>query len=76
MRQAIPFLTSAGTLWAMWEIGNKRARGWVIGLCNQALWIATSVAFGTWGLLPLTAVLTVVYTRNLRRWRAEARAAA
>jgi hypothetical protein len=29
------------------------------------------VAFGAWGLTPLTVALVVIYARNLRRWSAD-----
>lgn len=69
MRQLVPLATSIVTLWGMYEAGSKRSRGWAIGLANQALWLAFIVAFGAWGLLPLSAALTVIYGRNLVRWR-------
>jgi hypothetical protein len=70
-RQLLPFATGLLTLAAMWLVGNKRTLGWTIGLANQALWLAFIVVFKAWGLLPLTVVLTVTYTRNLIRWRRE-----
>ncbi len=69
MKQAIPWMTSAVTLYAMWVIGNKKWWGWLVGLGNQVLWVALAVVFKTWGLLPLTACLIVLYTRNLLAWR-------
>lgn len=65
--------TSIGTLFGMFLVGNKDWRGWVVGLVNQALWFAFVVAFNAWGLLPLSVTLTVIYARNLLRWRAEER---
>lgn len=76
MRQVIPLLTSAVTLWGMWLAGNKRSLAWVVGLANQGLWLAFIVVFEAWGLLPLSTSLVVVYTRNLLRWRAQERAVA
>jgi hypothetical protein len=69
IRQAVPWLTSVFTLWAMWLLAKKRWQGWVVGLFNQVLWVATAVLFRTWGLLPLTAALIVVYIRGLVDWR-------
>lgn len=71
IRQAVPWATSVVTLWAMWLLAKKRWQGWVVGLANQVLWIATAVLFRTWGLLPLTFALIIVYTRGLIAWRAE-----
>lgn len=69
--QLIPFLTGVLTLVAMWLAGSKRTAAWWVGLANQGLWAATIVVFGVWGLAPLTAALTVIYVRNLVRWRGE-----
>lgn len=74
-KQVISLLTSAVTLLGMWVTGNKRASGWLIGLGNQALWLTFIVAFQAWGLLPLSATLIVVYSRNWLKWRREAVAA-
>lgn len=69
MRQLIALATSVLTLVGMWLAGSKRWEGWLVGLCNQGLWLAFIVAFSAWGLLPLSVALTVVYSRNLLRWR-------
>lgn len=53
----------------MWAVGKHHWWGWLIGLCNQALWLATILLFGTWGLLPLSVALTFLYTKNLLAWR-------
>ena len=71
---AISLLTSAGTLWGMWAAGGKKSYAWLIGLGNQVVWLAFIVAFQAWGLLPLSASLVVVYTRNHLRWKREAAA--
>jgi hypothetical protein len=71
MRQVIPFITGALTLVAMWLAGSKRTAAWGVGLVNQFFWGLTIVVFGVWGLAPLTAALTVIYARNLVRWRGE-----
>jgi uncharacterized Tic20 family protein len=73
-RQMLSLVTAALTLWGMWLAGNKRSAGWIVGLVNQIFWLATIVAFGVWGLLPLTVALTVVYTRNLLKWRRDDKA--
>lgn len=68
-RQAIPLATSAVTLWMFWLAGSKQVKTWTVGLGNQVLWVAFIVTFEAWGLIPLTAALTVVYARNLARWK-------
>lgn len=72
MRQLIPLATSVVTLAGMWLAGNHDWRGWALGLGNQALWLLFIVTFAAWGLLPLSAALIVVYSRNLWRWKATA----
>lgn len=69
MRQWISWATSAGTLLGMWAVGRRYWWGWAIGLANQVLWVTMSVMFQTWGLLPLTAALVVLYVKNLVAWR-------
>ena len=72
MKQTIPWITSAVTLYSMFLLGHKKWYGWLIGLANQSLWLTTIFMFKEWGLLPLTACLIVLYAHNLRRWRREA----
>jgi uncharacterized membrane protein YesL len=73
-RQMLSLITAVLTRWGMWLAGNKRSAGWIVGLVNQVFWLATIIAFGVWGLLPLTGALTVVYSRNLLKWRREEKA--
>lgn len=68
MKQILPLILSLLTIVGMWLIGNKNRLGWVVGLFNQTLWITFAIVFKAWGLLPLTLVLIVVYTRNLTKW--------
>lgn len=72
-RQLLPFVTGMVTLIGMWAAGSHRSWSWALGIANQGLWFAFIVAFGAWGLLPLNVALVVVYSRNLVKWRREAR---
>lgn len=71
--QLIPLALSANTIALMWLVGDRRTLGWVLGVCGQAVWFVFIVVFDAWGLLPLATVLTVVYARNLLKWRREDR---
>lgn len=71
MKQLIPLVLSAVTLWMMWQAGNLNRIAWLVGLCNQALWAVFIVTFGAWGLLPLNIALVYTYTRNLVKWKRE-----
>lgn len=66
---AISLATSAGTIAHMIATGNRVRWAWLLGLANQVIWLVFIVAFGAWGLLPLSAALTAIYTRNHLRWR-------
>lgn len=65
----IAFATSIGTLCGMWLVARKDWRGWLVGICNQTLWLALTIQTRAWGLLPLIAALLVVYSRALIQWR-------
>lgn len=65
----IALATSVGTLLGMWLVARKDWRGWLVGICNQTLWLAFTIQTRAWGLLPLIAALLVIYSRALMRWR-------
>jgi len=64
----LPWLLSAITIFTMWKAGDLKRSAWLVGLGNQALWLVWIIFSHSWGLLPLTAALTFVYTRNYIRW--------
>jgi hypothetical protein len=74
VRQIIPLVTSAATLWGIWLAGRKVWWAWLVGLGNQVLWLAFIVMFAAWGLLPLCVGLVIVYVRNHILWSGERRA--
>lgn len=78
MREAIitylPWLLSVITIWMTLAAGNKHPSAWLIGLVNQALWLAWIVASSAWGLLPMNIALWIVYGRNHLKWNAASRA--
>lgn len=69
LRWIISLATSAGTIVSMWAAGSKRWWGWLVGVANQAVWLLFIIKFRSWGLLPLSAALVVIYGRNALRWR-------
>lgn len=72
MRDAIhvylPWLLSVITIWMTLAAGNKYRSAWLIGLVNQALWLAWIVSTEAWGFLPMNIALWVVYGRNHWKW--------
>lgn len=67
-KQLIPLALSTNTIVLMWLAGNKSNLSWVLGLIGQAGWLLFVIVFEAWGLLPLVIALTIVYSRNLRKW--------
>lgn len=69
MKTLLPYLISFITIYSMFLIGNKNILGWWIGIANQVLWLVFILWYKSYGLLPLTILIVVVYTRNLITWR-------
>lgn len=69
MVHGLPWILSAITIWQSLLAGNKNKQAWVLGLCNQALWLAWIIAVEAWGLMPLNIALWVVYIRNHYKWQ-------
>ena len=71
MKEIIPYILSAVTIYMMFLAGNKKKYTWIIGLINQALWLIWIIISETWGLLPMNIALWVVYFRNHLSWNKE-----
>lgn len=65
----LPYVLSVITAYTMLLAGNKRAGAWIVGLLNQILWLTWIIVSGTWGLLPMTGVMIIVYVRNYLKWK-------
>lgn len=72
----LPWLLSAITIWMTLLAGNKTSWAWAVGLSNQALWLTWIIASESWGLIPMTAALTIVYARNHFKWMKSAEVSA
>lgn len=68
MKLDYTWLMSAMTLLTMWLAGNKDRRAWFVGLTNQLFWVYFIHDKEAYGLLPMTLILTYIYTRNLYKW--------
>ena len=68
IRDYLPWLLSAVTIYMTVLAGNKHPKAWAIGLLNQLLWLVWIVASAAWGLLPMNFALWVVYGRNHLKW--------
>jgi hypothetical protein len=69
IRNYLPWLLSAITIWMTVLAGNKHPSAWLIGLVNQGLWLLWIFVSSAWGLLPMNLALWVVYGRNHIKWR-------
>jgi len=69
IRDYLPWLLSAITIWMTLLAGNLHRNAWLVGLANQLLWLVWIVVVGAWGLLPLNVALWIVYGRNHLKWR-------
>ena len=71
MEQITPWVLMAWTVLTMELAGRKHPLTWHSGIASQGLWLYFDWTVEAWGLMPLALILTVVYVRNLRRWKAE-----
>jgi len=64
----LPWLLSVITIYMTVLAGNKARYAWIVGLCNQFLWLIWIVCSGSYGLLPMNVALWIVYSRNHLKW--------
>ena len=69
IKNYLPWLLSAITIWMTLLAGNIHRSAWLVGLGNQLLWLIWIVATEAWGLLPLNFALWIVYGRNHLKWQ-------
>lgn len=70
MIDVVSWALACWTLLNMYLAGNKSVWAWYSGIASQGLWLVFDYAVGAWGLMPLAVLLTAVYVRNIRKWRA------
>lgn len=65
----LPWATTIAGAGVMALAGKQKTRraAWVLGLFNQAFWIAYAVIAGAWGFIAGSMIYAAVYTRNLLR---------
>lgn len=69
IKEYLPWLLSAITIYMTVLAGNKHPKAWLIGLSNQGLWFLWTISAAAWGLLPMNIALTVLYARNHLKWK-------
>lgn len=75
MSQWWSWLLTAVGVFGLWLAGREDKRGWLVGICAQALWIAYATATHQWGFYVSSLAYGWVYTRNWLRWRSKQRLA-
>lgn len=70
IKNYLPWLMSAITIYMTVLAGNKSKNAWIVGLGNQLLWLTWIIATGTWGLIPMNLALWTIYLRNHIKWNA------
>lgn len=65
----IPWILAGWTVANMWLAGSLNPLAWWSGIASQVLWLYFDWQVGAYGLMPLAIILTVVYWRNLQRWK-------
>ena len=68
VKNYLPWIMSAITIWQVLLAGNQWRYAWLVGLFNQTLWLTWIMVSGTYGLLPMNIALWIVYTRNHIKW--------
>lgn len=72
--QMLMFAAGAFFVATLWLAGKKLVAAWYVGLAGNVVWYCVVFVGHNWALLLLVVTMTVVHTRNLIKWRREARA--
>lgn len=65
----LPWLLSILSLVMSVLTGNKWRHAWLFGIGIQCLWVIWVMSAKTYGFLPLTLALFVIYGRNHIKWQ-------
>lgn len=68
IKNYMPWLLSAITIYMTLLAGNKHKSAWLVGLINQALWLVWIISMDAYGLLPMNVALWIMYARNHFMW--------
>lgn len=63
------WVAAAASVSGLWLSGYNPRWGWIYGICCQGVWTAYGWFTNQPGMIALSVVFVVIYTRNLRRWR-------
>jgi hypothetical protein len=68
IRDCLPYLLSAISIYMVMLTGKKRAVGWFVGLFGQIGWSVWILYTGTMGLIPMNLTLWFLYLKNYVAW--------
>lgn len=52
----------------IWQVGNFKKFGWIVGLVAQVLWFIWIIASEQYGFLPQNFLLAALYAKNFWQW--------
>lgn len=62
------FIAAILELTAVWMIGNKNRKGFLIALLCNIVWIVVAVKASLWGLLFTMGAFIFINIRNYKKW--------
>lgn len=57
------------SIFGVWLTGRNPRAGWIFAVFNQQIWLTWALATGQWGFAVQSVAFSLVYARNLWRWR-------
>lgn len=64
----LSIVAGSGTILCQWLLSRHDIRGWYISIANQVVWTALVFVTGTYGLLIVNVILTVIAIRAIQQW--------
>lgn len=64
----LQLVAAALLLYGLYHMGDYKLRGPALAGLSEILWVGVGVWHGLWGLIFLSAVLTVMQARNFIAW--------
>lgn len=63
------------SIFGCWLTGRNPRVGWIFAVFNQQIWLTWAIVTSQWGFAVQSVAFSLVYARNLWRWRNGAPAA-
>ncbi len=69
--KTVDWIAGFFTLVSLELVTRRKWQGWAVGLAGQVAWFAYIFNSAAWGLLSVTALMTIRYYRSMIAWRSE-----